>query len=512
MKYIFTLLLSALFAALTYASAPDEFNAYDLGLLGSLLLVVFGAEILIARIFVRYQFIHNAMLAGFATLNILFLNLALNNDFTLLPKYGQILALLVALFILITFMKILDENPRLARILPIVLAFATTGILAQVFLEAAPVPVQKSLIEPGKTSAKNIRSVEFKIKPNVYFISFDSMIPKPLLQKHLSLETTAYHEVLHTHFRRINNFFAVGFPTRPSLNGLLALDAEHYSEATRNGTAKQFFPGLTPSPLLEIFKHNGYETTTLFHGRYFGNDKGPHVDNYQISDKGLKHGACEFIPTEGFRMLTFMGYCFLTRTEIFRSIVERFGLTDTLGINDKLTTTEFLMTHMRAGLRKGIPQFFFSYIISPGHTPGSFDPNSESDLEEYRQYYFKESKNTAKHINTIVAFITEEDPDAIVYLFGDHGPWLSRGGTMEKNDVFFVQDRFGVYGGIYPPDRCSEFFSKPDNRKFITTVQGALKIIECLSDGKTAVSKFEGGRSPNSETRNSIRYEDYLYE
>ncbi len=135
MKYMLMLLVSVFFFVLTYASAPGEFLPVDLGFLVCLMAIVFGVELLIAHLFVRYQTLQKLILAGFATINILSLNLILNAGFTDLPRFGQALVLLVALFILFTLMNTLDENPRIARVLTALFAFGTIGILAQTILE-----------------------------------------------------------------------------------------------------------------------------------------------------------------------------------------------------------------------------------------------------------------------------------------------------------------------------------------------------------------------------------------
>lgn len=457
--------------------------------------------------FTRYRIVQNMILAGFATINIFYVNLVLNNGFLSLSGYAQGLSLLLGLFIIVTFMNIVDENPRVSRVLPALFVLAIAGILVQTLFSAAPIPTIST--EQGKISAENIQAVDFKTKPNVYFISFDSMIPKVLLQKHLGLETTPYHEVLDNHFRRFKNFFADHSTTTNSLNSLLSLDTGHFSEVARGKTSSYFFPGLIPSPLFEIFKHNGYVTNTLYMSQYFGNKVGPHVDNYYYQENiwDAQWGVCEFIDIQGYKALTLMGYCSLVKSNMYQSFLEGLGL----GL-DQASLTDFLIDHMRAGLQNGIPQIFVAYLYSPGHTGNSFDKNNAKSFGEYRQAYLNNSEMTAEHLTNLVTFIANEDPEAIVYLFGDHGPYLSRNVSFDEDNVFYVQDRHGVYGGIHPRDRCAESFATPYNQDFVTILQGAHMIIRCLSGGKNAFLTLEDYRLPVSITKDEIRYEDYLYE
>jgi len=234
MKFLLLILLSAFFFAQTYASAPNEFGPLDVGLLVCLAVIVFGLEVLIAYQFARHRNIQNLILAGLATANILSVNLVLNEAFLNLPGYAILLALLLALFILFSFMKMVDEDTLIGKLLLVSIVFATVGVLGQTILTLEPTLSESTT--PGQTSAENIQFVDFKNKPNVYFLAFDSILPKTLLQKHLGLESTPYHVVLDTHFRSFNNFFADQIWTKRSINSLLALDLSHFSKAKKEGT------------------------------------------------------------------------------------------------------------------------------------------------------------------------------------------------------------------------------------------------------------------------------------
>ena len=475
------------------------------------MLGVFALEVLVASLFTRKLIIHNLVIAIFTTLNILYLNLILIDDFIKLSRYEQVIALLVSVFILTTFMNILDENKRFAKVATASIFLLMSIIFIQTLFPAAP--TSKLSIQPGRTSAENIRTVNFKSTPNVYFISFDSLIPKVLLDKHLGLKTTPYHKVLDAHFHRINNFFSDHPSTVPSLSSLLALDPGHYSRAVSDGISDHFYPGLIPSPLFEIFKHNGYETTSLYINYYFGVKQGPYVDNYLVNHANLKNGVCQFTPTNDLYAFTYMGYCSLLDTKFFRALIRKLGLDFSKG----LFSIDYLIENLKTGLQKSAPQIFVGYLYTPGHTPANFDRTKKDSLKKYQQAYLKKSNETATHINKILTFIDQEDPHAIVYVFGDHGPWISRRDTFTKNSTFYVQDKFGVYGGIYPPDRCIETLDTNYNNKFMTISQGARLIIKCLSGGEDAFITQNDYYLPEIENEENIdesqlHYELYLYE
>jgi len=513
MKYLLTFFVSTFFFALTYKSATSEFLSIDLVLIGFLLVVVVSGECLIARIFARYRLIENYILAGFTIFNIFYLNLVMNQGFIALPRYyGQVPALLTGAFIVVTLFDMMDRSKRFSKTLPTLFALFSVGVVLWAVIPHGPT-IATFVNKPGKTNADNVRLIPFARKPNVYFVSFDSLIPKVLLKKYIGLETTAYHDVLGANFRRFENFFADRIPSKPSLNSLLALDINHYDEAVKDGTAKEFFVGFKPSPLFELFKNNGYETTTFYRGYYFGKSKGPFVDNYQFTNQGnsrlakwLKNteGACEFINLDGIKALTFLGYCYLANSNMFTKIL---SLTEG---DNQLNT---LIRLMRDGLNKTTPQVFVAYLFSPGHTPNDFNENHKQELIEYRDYYQKQSKITASYLNNLIQFINDEDPTAILYVFGDHGPLVSRRADIKKDSMFAIQDKFGVYGGIFPKDRCKNSFSEQDKAGLMTVALGARLIIQCLAGGKDPFVNFEGYRLPTiSEPGISRNYEDYLYE
>jgi hypothetical protein len=153
-----------------------------------------------------------------------------------------------------------------------------------------------------------------------------------------------------------------------------------------------------------------------------------------------------------------------------------------------------------------------AYIFSPGHTPLTFDYNHNHNLDAYRVFYERKSKETALYIKKIVGFLKENDPEGILYVFGDHGPWLSRRTKFEDDSTFYIQDRYAVYGGIYPSDRCKDTFAKPYTDDFMTVAQGAHMLLKCLSGGEDAFHILEDYKLPDSRDKLENRYESFRYE
>lgn len=288
MKYLLSFFITIFFFTLTYQSTPAEFSSIDLLAIGFLIVVVSAGEVLIARIFSRYRILENYILAGFTVFNILFLNLVFVKEFVALPSFGQVIVLLVGIFVVAALFEIIENLKLIAKVLPTLFAMASIIVILVTVVAVVPTNLSNSN-EPGMTSAEKIRLVKFALKPNVYFVSFDSLIPKVLLRNYIGLESTPYHGVLSANFQRFNNFFADRNHTKISLNSLLALDMDYFDKAFKEKTYLKFFSGRRPSPLLEIFKYNGYETTTYYRSNIFGKFKGPFVDNYLIEKSKSGH-------------------------------------------------------------------------------------------------------------------------------------------------------------------------------------------------------------------------------
>lgn len=354
------------------------------------------------------------------------------------------------------------------------------------------------------SSYDNIKMLEFQNKRNVYFISFDSLIPKSLYRKHFQSESTAYHKIIDDNFSIFENHFADRIATAYSLNSLLSFDLDHFEQAFEDNQPAHFFPGHRPSPLLDIFKYNGYQVTTMYRSASLGGSKGPHVDRYIIGNK--QTGACQHINRRSWYI--FFGYCTISDF-IFKN---------------NFNQSDVMIDAWNENLETGLPQFFLGYIYSPGHTEPPFKKEDVENTQRYKTEYISNSRETAKHIEKILDFVKLKDPSALIYIFGDHGPYLSRQFQFEEDKQFFVQDRFGTLGAVYPQEACTDSFNKQYHEEFVTTLQVAHMLIRCFGGENAFVNrpnfevlpKFNGtfphsGRYPAAgETFHYFR--DYTYE
>ncbi len=497
LKFVFATLLVAVAFAATYASSEAAFSESDLRdilVLGGTVNTV----LLLATLFlVRYKVIANAVLslivlASAATAYIIHTDLYLTGNGAALIALcaGSGAGLFVAF-------RVIDEW-RWGGVALSAAALLGLGITAGGRPETSDVP--------ATVDATHIRHISFRETPNLYFVSFDAMAPRALLKKYLGLETTEFHDLFDINFRRFTNFFANSVPTKKSLDTVLALDVDAYSSQLRELIARgedadpQLFSGQNPSNLLGILHGNGYETTSIYRNSYFGHEKGQHINNYiTFYDKTV----CNLLDP-GIRVFSFWGYC---RLLVGDEIVNR--------LKDSALSAEQI-TKVNVDDK---PQFVIAHLNAPGHTRQSYRYGDAGQPEAYRRRYINNSERAAGYLDLIIRHLEENDPDAILLVYGDHGPFLSKGLQFEDDPEFVFQDNYGILGGVYPRDTCAGWFDEASAQGWMTILDAVHALLRCLSGGESPLVKPRRYAQPVHKPATTPRgvygkpyYEDFLYE
>ena len=451
-KVCFAGTLIALSFAVTYTSSPDAFSPSDLKailLLGAANVgLLAGATLLLRR---RLQNLSNALTALITTVGVA-TTLVLHTELYLVDSRVTAFGLLgLAAFALFIACRAIDESAWVGVGLCMITA---VGLAALVATRMPPGQVEAV---SGDTS--NIRYVSFSKTPNLYFVSFDSIVPRSLLKKHLDLDGTDFHVVFDGHFRRFKNFFASGSHTLRTLSELLSLDPEVFWSQWRQLAGNPYlFAGLNPSPLLETMHRNGYKTTTAYATDYLGKRQGPFVDQYLV-----KTGStyCDLLD-DSLRNWASWGYCRLAA----------------------VPRSELTQTRASSYVSASGPRFTMEHIDFPGHTSLSYDPSDERQFRKFRDQYLRRSSDAAKDLSYILRRLQQEDPNGILLVYGDHGMWLSRGMDVVEAPDFVIQDRFAVLGGVYPPSVCDGSFDAVQSKGYMTTLDAVHAVLRCLSDGQ----------------------------
>ena len=452
--------LLALSLSTTYAASANAFSDSDLA--GSLALGAVVHAVALLVVVGLPTWLANALLCLLAGFSIASAHAFHTDLFVAYPLVVWCL-LGAAGFALFVAFGAMDRHPSVGLVLA-ALGSATTGMFAaDVFLARDDPPAAVAV------DVSNVREVTFERRPNLYFVSFDAMVPRSLLRKYLDVETTPFHDVFEARFRRFENFFVNAIGTWHSLQSMLALDERWYRSNSAYFKGSSLFAGRAASPLFRILKDNGYETTTMYDSTFWGKTKGPFVDHYLIAGAPSLCGSLD----ERVRAVSFWGYCALVgrhhgRYETYRQMIDQLGYVSG-----------------KPGQR---PQFAMAHLYTPGHASVSFRYDNENDYRKFRERYLLGSMDAAYFLTRLLHHLDKIDPEGILLVYGDHGALLSRNVAFADAPEFVVQDHFGVLGGVYPPDACARWFDEAQERRgYLTLLDAVHTVIRCLSGGESAL-------------------------
>ncbi len=494
LKYVFGASLAALAFMATYAPAAVEFPAAELRDILALGAAVHTVPFVAALVLLRSK-VRNAVLA-LIVLGSVWTAYLVHTDLWLTGSRAvfwlSALAVLGGIFVAF---ELIDENRWVSVTLPSV---AATMLLLAVNTHLLPNSGDGS--HEDRFYAEQIRLISFEETPNVYFIAFDGLGPQSLGQQYLDIETTDLIELINAEFRRLPNMFAESRWSRDSLHILASLDRDIFWETRERDGRIGHLTGEFPTPLYDILHENGYETTFGYHSSNFGRTKGPYLDNLLI---GEVRPVCGRLATSIFDY-AFWGYCNLADTE------SRDSSTDY-----KATHADMMHEVISIADRDG-PQFAFAYLRLPTHTWSPFDYSDTRHVDDYRARYVNFSNQAAVLLAELLEALEARDPEAILFVFGDHGPRLTEGMEFGDDPDFFVKDNLGVLGGIWPPDACESEFDEAQAKGWMTTLDAVHAVLRCLSGGEEALVEPRTtimrnyDRIPNDDPERS--FADFLYE
>ena len=173
---------------------------------------------------------------------------------------------------------------------------------------------------------------------------------------------------------------------------------------------------------------------------YKSHKKGPYVNNYM---KNYEHTVCDLLDTK-ILALSFWGYCSRIELEGRRW--------------DDLSVEQDAAPIMKADVSGG-PQFVMAHLNYPAHVRMySCRHGDASQFSACQARYLERSNSAARQLDAIVRHLEENDPGAILLVYGDHGTMAFMGVKFEDNPTFTVQSHYGVLGGAKSHDcvrRCS---------------------------------------------------------
>ncbi|MCG7394516.1 hypothetical protein MHY87_16550 [Microvirga sp. ACRRW] len=369
-------------------------------------------------------------------------------------------------------------------------------VLAALFTGISAWPLLVDSGADNTATPANIRTVEFKNKPNLYFLSFDAMVPVSLSSKFIGVPNPPYLDVLKKHGANfIANNFSDAVPTKRALANILTLSPV----AQRDVEADRIITGRVPSALGYILSANGYKTHFTFDTGFFGSAKGQYLTSYNLY---RPHSACQFL-ADNARQYGFFGYCPLRDLKIFDGVInavrERSFLDFAYGL------IETIARDKNSG-----PHFYMQHILYPSHTLPLF-AGSAKDNDNYKAYFERRSAIAAKAMDRMLTEIRKSDPTAIVFLYGDHGAFVSRPVQFDKDRQFFVQDRYGTLGAVINAEQCEPYLTPPEGQRFQTNARIVTGLVRCLAGGESPfINEVDFGVI--RQINENERFENYVYE
>ena len=526
----------ALAFATTYGADPHSFAAVDLVGIAALALSVNGILLAATAWFVRSRVVANALIAGTVLAGLLTMHVVHTEIYR--DSATMLIVLSCAAYVVVFIgMHAIDDHPWAGVVLAAITLAGVGVALFRPHHERSPVPT---------VDQREIREITFQQRPNVYLVGFDGMTPAALLER-FDVERTPFHDLMSSRFRVFRNFFTSDVMTMRAYNALLTLDEHILDRYAAAFPSLRMFAGTHDAPLFRLFRRNGYEITTLYKNRYFGS-RGPYVDNHVTMRSDAVCGQLD----AAIRDLSFYGYCaigvWLTEAVAVRTvgsmkvessasaeqrIVQRSGLEwpqlvlslasadQRIAQRSGLEWPQLVLSSasadqrivdrivQRIGLER--PQLVLAHIDSPGHAGSHFDMRNQDDMAAFSARYLADIDYAAELLAQIVDHLEVHDPNAILFVFGDHGPVLTQGMDPSDDLPFYITDRYATIGGVFPSHRCASHLGPPADRAadYTTTLDAMHGILRCLSGGRSATRTQ---RADRMIVRQGLPYEAFLYE
>ena len=480
-KVAVSLSLVALAFVGTYDSAPNAFAVHDvLGI--SFLALVVNSVLLAVALFFRSRLLANAWTAGtvlFGVLTMYVVHTSIyRDDWFLLGALST-----VAYATLLVAYRAIDDHPWVGAVLATVASLGISAILLSV--------LGSTVSSSASTAERELPDVSFSEKPNVYLLGFDGITPAALIGK-FNTDTTSFHDLMRDRFRTFRNFFSNHEHTQASYNYMLSLGDDVFKRSHPGDVP--YFSGIYDVGLFRLFRRNGYEITTIARGQYMGKRRGPYIDNYVTTHT---HSVCGKLG--GVAAVSFYGYCNIR------------PLIDPVWPIRRIEAARRIVKSMlqRSEFRK--PQLVLAHVFLPGHAWHAWD---EDDMSSFRHGYLRSAEISAGLLTQVVDHLEVHDPSAILFVFGDHGPWLTVSLNAHGNWRSTIPDRQATAAGVFPPQRCSAYLDPPVHRtaKYMTTLDVVYGIIRCLSSDDPLAKKYERMEWPLIRNHVHLSYGDFLYE
>ena len=293
--------------------------------------------------------------------------------------------------------------------------------------------------------------IQFEKKPNIYLFFCESYQNLDTVKEAFGYDSSDFLKQLSTLGMTIHNTYSNSLYTLGSLRDLTTMSYRFKTIGNLDAftSERDIFAGGANNKLLRILKENGYETTFYLNGAQgFFTKKAKYLDNTDFESD--------------WRLLLL--YPIIDVNYHIEEFLNRFFLTpNTIKSSDLDVLKEFSKKHINSDK----PQFYLHYLITAFHTPsdGSYDYTMKTEWTKNAGYQQRIKEANLK-VLSIVEYLRNTDPNAIIIFIGDHGPWRVRYFPFDfdnrsNNQVLLanvnetyqsvIDDLFHVFAAIYYP-------------------------------------------------------------
>lgn len=421
-----------------------------------LFLIIFFQYIILFLI--KNNLIFFYLLISFLTFNFLTLFLYISIKILILPNIYKLLLIPLftfgSIFLVLKLCSLRIFNLYLKIFFLAILSFNIFSTVNNLY---------KNYFYNDSNNSISFENINFKFKhfKNIHFFYFDSLTNNSELYKKFEIEEIEYNKFLEENFFVFKNSYADAIPTNPSLNSLFFLDPD-MEEWLEKKNKFNFFNGIENSPLVNIFRNNGYKIAT---GSDYGSTvKGKFVD----FDSGKLFNEKIFLQSPLF--CNFRGK---SKFLIFFSIC---------GFYDQSTSNLNIIENLKFYSKKNM-WLTVNFLLYPAHAPFNYNHLDENQKKDFKNNYLQRSETALIFMKQILKYILEYDKDSILVILGDHGlitsikEKINFNGTQNYlSDIYL--DRNSIQIAIFDQGFCKKYYQ---DYNYMTPSKIMNLIISCLS-------------------------------
>jgi hypothetical protein len=236
-------------------------------------------------------------------------------------------------------------------------------------------------------------------------------------------------------FEVYHGIYSLGAPTIPSMSKVFNMESEKFDGMERTG--RKIITG--SGSVYNILRKKGYRIHGVFQHQFFFRGLYPNEMKMDFFFPDFHNGSSVSVFIEG--ILT-------------GSFNDRLSIRG-VGFNKYLEKK-----HMILNQKNVTPKFVYTHSIYPGHslTAGIIPSEQDQALSLYIKHIQAANDEMCQDVN----LLAKNNPEAIVIIAGDHGPFMTKQGyglhkgltdyRSDDIDRFDIQDRFGAFLAIRWPE------------------------------------------------------------